>query len=60
MEESGCELYWFDVKSKGEMKISTRVEQLKDWEKRKFPYIKGEYWLSKKLPGFYNSIRPFF
>lgn len=59
MEESGCELYWFDVKSKGEMKISTRVEQLKDWEKRKFPYIKGEYWLSKKLPGFYNSIRPF-
>ncbi|RKE97987.1 glycosyltransferase [Ichthyenterobacterium magnum] len=59
LEHSSFELYWFDVLDKGYFKTQTTITQFTHWKKRKFPYIKGEYLLSKKFPKFYNFIKPY-
>jgi len=59
LNESEYELYWFDVTGKGKIKTLETVTQFVDWKKRKIPFVKGEYWLSKKLPKLYKLIRPF-
>jgi len=53
------ELYWFDVLGRGKMETINTVQQFTDWEQRKLPYIKGEYFMSKKLPSFYERVEPF-
>ena len=53
------ELYWFDVIGKGIMGTTNIVFQFTDWEQRKIPYIKGEYFLSKNLPSLYEKVAPF-
>ena len=35
------------------------IEQFKNWQRRKIPYIKGEYFLSKKFFYFYNKFERF-
>ena len=50
LKESGHELYWFDITGKGKIQTLEEVTQITNWKKRKLPYIKGEYWLSKKFP----------
>lgn len=59
LNDAGHELYWFDVLGKGELKSTVDVIQFTNWKKRKVPYLKGEYWLSKKLPNLYQAILPF-
>lgn len=53
------QLYWFDILNRGELNTFKSVQQFVGWKKRKFPYIKGEYFLSKNTPILHNRIRPF-
>ena len=59
LKELGHELFWFDITGKGKIQTLEKVTQITNWKKRKLPYIKGEYWLSKKFPKFYQLIRPY-
>jgi len=59
LKDTTHELFWFDVTNKGELVALKNVKQFISWNKRKTPYIKGEYWLSKKLPKLYAKIQPF-
>lgn len=53
------ELYWFDVLGRGKLETFDTVKQFTGWKKRKFPHIKGEYFLSKKAPDIYQKIIPY-
>ena len=59
LNEAGHDLYWFDVLGKGELPTTIPIQQITDWKKRKIPYIKGEHFLSKKMPRLYDKIQPF-
>lgn len=59
LKDSSYELYWFDVLGRGKLETLDSVHQFTNWEKRKLPYIKGEYFLSKKAPRIYEKIVPF-
>lgn len=59
LSESGHELYWFDVLGRGELITNASVVQLTNWQKRKFPYFKGEHFLRKKFPNLYEKIQPY-
>lgn len=59
LKVADIELYWFDVLGKGELVTDTKLTQITNWKKRKLPYFKGEYWLSKKMPKFYKKLQPF-
>ena len=59
LKDTNFELYWFDVLDKGKLDTIYTVKQFTDWKKRKLPYIKGEYFLSKKAPVLYQKIVPF-
>ncbi len=58
LKDTDHELYWFDVLGRGKLETIDSVIQFTDWKKRKIPYIKGEYFLRKKLPAFYQKIIP--
>lgn len=60
LKDTSFELYWFDVLGRGELGTIDEVHQFTDWQQRKMPYIKGEYFLSKKLPSVYSQVQPFF
>ena len=59
LNESGHELYWFDVLDKRGLPTKISMQQITNWKKRKVPYIKGEYFLQRKLPVFYTTLLPF-
>ncbi|MDZ4148149.1 MAG: glycosyltransferase [Flavobacteriaceae bacterium] len=59
LKDTSFELYWFDVIGRGKLDTIDEVYQFLDLKKRKIPYIKGEYWLSKKLPTLYDKLQPF-
>lgn len=59
LKDTSYELYWFDVIGKGKLETLDSVNQFTDWKKRKVPYIKGEFFLSKKAPFLYEKILPF-
>lgn len=59
LKDTSFELYWFDVLGRGNLLTINPVHQFTDWEQRKLPYMKGEYFLSKKLPSFYEKIESF-
>lgn len=52
------ELYWFDILDKGKLNISDNIHQFTNWRKRKLPYIKGEFFLRKKMPQLYERLQP--
>ena len=58
LKDADHELYWFDVLDRGKLETLSSVHQFTDWKKRKLPYIKGEYFLKKKIPLFYEKIVP--
>lgn len=58
-EHSDHDLYWYDILGRGKFDILDTVTQILNTSKRKLPYIKGEYLLSKRAPRFYSSIRHF-
>ena len=54
------ELYWYDILDRGKfINLDNSVIQFFGMRKRKVPYIKGEYFLSKKTPKLYKLILPF-
>ena len=57
LKDTEHELYWFDVINRGELNTIPSVQQFVGWKKRKLPYIKGEYFLSKKAPIIYNLLK---
>lgn len=59
LKDTSFELYWYDILRRGRLETLETVTQYLNTSKRKFPYIKGEYWLSKKTPRFYNLILPY-
>lgn len=59
LKDSDHEFYWFDVLDRGKLETLETVHQFTDWKKRKFPYIKGEYFLRRKLPFLYDKVIPF-
>lgn len=59
LKDAGHDLYWFDVLGKGKLPTEIDIKQITNWKKRKLPYIKGEYFLQRKFPVFYNTLQPF-
>lgn len=59
LKDTDHELYWFDILNRGELKTLSSVHQFTDWKKRILPYIKGEYFLRKKIPLLYEKIVPY-
>jgi glycosyltransferase involved in cell wall biosynthesis len=59
LSDSQHELYWFDVLGRGRLDTLESVKQFTVWKKRKIPYLKGEYFLSKKLPSLFEKVVPF-
>ena len=59
LKETNHELYWFDVLGRGKLDTIDSVIQFTNWKKRKIGSIKGEYFLSKKIPFLYEKIVPF-
>lgn len=59
LKDAGHDLYWFDVLEKGRLSTEIDIKQITNWKKRKLPYIKGEYFLQRKFPVFYNTLQPF-
>jgi hypothetical protein len=59
LKDTDYELYWFDILDRGKIDTLDSVYQFTNWKKRKKKHIKGEYFLSKKIPSLYNTILPF-
>lgn len=59
LKETPFQLYWFDVLNRGKLHTFEDVHQFSNWKKRKLPYIKGEFFLSRNLPRFYNYLQPY-
>mgnify|MGYP003575642826 CR=1 FL=1 len=59
LKDTSFELYWYDILNRGKLETLETVTQYINNSERKILHLKGKYWLSKKLPRFYNSIRPF-
>ena len=59
LKDTNYELYWFDVLGRGRLETLDSVHQFTDWKSRKIAHIKGEYFLSKKVPFIYEKIVPF-
>lgn len=57
LSDSSHELYWFDVMGNGALDIDTPIVQFANWEKRKFPLIKGEYFFQQKFPNLFKKIQ---
>ena len=49
LKDSPHELFWFDVLGRGKLETIEGVKQFTDWNHRKLPYIKGEYFLRQKV-----------
>lgn len=59
LSEAGHELYWFDILNRGTLERLDTIKQFIDWKQRKIPYIKGEYFLSRKFPAVFNRLQPY-
>jgi glycosyltransferase involved in cell wall biosynthesis len=57
LSQSGHELFWFDILDRGAMQTSVQLHQITGWKKRKLPYLKGEFFLRKKMPFIYNALQ---
>lgn len=59
LKETNHELFWFDVLDRGKLNTEVYIHQFLEWKQRKKPYLKGEYFISKKFPDLYDKIIPF-
>ncbi len=59
LSDTNHELYWFDVLGRGNLPTKISIKQIVNWNKRKIPYIKGEYFLRKKVPSLYFKMQPY-
>jgi glycosyltransferase involved in cell wall biosynthesis len=58
LKDTTFELYWFDIMGRGNIETINSIKQFTDWKQRKITYLKGEYFLSKKLPLIYSYVEP--
>jgi len=58
LKDTSYQLYWFDVLGRGKLETLDSVQQFTGWKKRKLPHIKGEFFLSRKLPALYEKMSP--
>lgn len=58
LKDTDHELYWFDVLNRGKIETIDTVIQYENWKLRKLPYIKGEYFMKKKISFLYEIIQP--
>ncbi|HEA29138.1 MAG TPA: glycosyltransferase [Leeuwenhoekiella sp.] len=56
IDQSKFEVYWFDILKRGKQSFSKDITQLVDWESRKIPYIKGEYFVEKNFPYIFSKV----
>ncbi|MDG1804984.1 glycosyltransferase [Flavicella sp.] len=59
LKDSGHEIYVFDCLDKPIHEDLLWTNFITGWSKRKLPYLKGEYFLEKKLPYIFRNIEPF-
>lgn len=55
LENSGHEVFWFDILDGGRAEGLPWVQQIIGW-KQKFPNFKGRYFLKKRLPFLYKKL----
>ncbi len=58
LENSGHELYWYDILKRGKIDVSEEVNQLFSNDVRKIKSIRGEYTFSRNYAKLYSFIRP--
>lgn len=59
LKDTQHELYWYDVLNRGKLETLPSVTQFFFQNKRKVSHLKGEYFLSKKIPNIYNYLKKF-
>ncbi len=59
LQNADYELFWFDILNQGSLDFNSNVVQITNWQKRKIPYIKGEFFLRKKFPLVFGLLQPF-
>lgn len=60
LKDTNHELYWFDILNNGAIEINSNVNQITNWQTRKIPYVKGEYFLRKNFSTLFTTINSFF
>ncbi len=55
LEDSGHEVYWFDIKDQGYIPSLSWIQQITDWKKG-FLKKKGRYFLKRKFPKLYQRL----
>ena len=58
LKDTDYEFFWFDILDRKELNTTLKITKITDWNKRKLPKIKGEYFLYKKFPKLYKKIQP--
>ena len=58
LKDSGHEIYVFDCLDKKIHDDLRWTNFTENWSKRKVSYIKGEYWMEKKMPALFKKIEP--
>ena len=59
LKDSGHEIYVFDCLDSKIHPELLWTNYITNWDKRKIPYLKGEFFLKKKLPSLYNWLEPY-
>jgi len=59
LKDTEHEIYVFDCLDRPIHKDLLWANYSTNWSKRKIPYIKGEYFLEKKIPSIFNKIEPY-
>jgi len=59
LKDTKHEIYVFDCLDRPIHKDLLWTNYITNWSKRKVPYIKGEYFLEKKLPYFFEKLEPY-
>ncbi|WP_152287207.1 glycosyltransferase [Flavicella marina] len=59
LKDSEHEIYVFDCLDKPIHEELLWTNTITNWSKRKKSYVKGEYFLRKKMPAIYEKIQPF-
>ncbi|QXP69648.1 glycosyltransferase [Polaribacter sp. R2A056_3_33] len=59
LKDTEHEIYVFDCLDRPIHKDLLWTNNITGWSKRKVPYLKGEYFLEKKMPSVFNKIEPY-
>ncbi|WP_218599351.1 glycosyltransferase [Polaribacter sp. NJDZ03] len=59
LKDSGHEIYVFDCLDQEIHPDLLWTNYTTNWSKRKIPYLKGEFFLEKKMPNIFNKLAPY-